>query len=187
MNKIIRAIKRTYFEIIRLLFGYKKIKDDSFFKEPTIKDYNKLVGRCFIQVGGGDVIKVLAVPTDKKYYEFIFERYTEYLNGKWYIQDYNWLQDTVFGKFGINSKNYAKNSAFRSYVEPYIQYALISSQVDMNVSSEDMYQLGIDGNIYINIGCSDTWLRYREISNKKFEKIKEKAIKNGKFEINGNI
>lgn len=140
-----------------------------------------MVGRCFIPIGGGEVIKVLAIPTEKEYCEFIFERYEQYLDGKWYEQDYNWLQENVYGKYGVNSK----------YVDSYTlnrkKYADISSQADMNICSEDMYHLGKDRHIYVNIACGDTWLKYREISNDKFERIKKEAIKNGKFKLNGTI
>lgn len=177
-----KQLKRIYNEIIRMLFGYKKLKD-SFFTKTKRKDYEKLINRCFKQIGGGEVIKILAIPEDNEkyevgYYEFIFERYDQYLNGKWYEQDYNWLQEDVYGVCGINSKFVSEYKLNRK------QYADISSQADMNTSSEDMYHLGIDGNIYINIGCSDIWLKYREISNREFEKIKKEALKNGKFKLN---
>lgn len=176
-----KYLRKFYSYVIQNLFGYKKLKN-SFFTKPKRKDYEKLVGRCFKQIGGGEVIKILAIPEDNEkyevgYYEFIFERYDQYLNGKWYEQDYNWLQEDVYGKYGVNSKFVNEYTLNRK------QYADISSQADMNISSEDMYHLGIDGNIYINIGCSNTWLRYKEISNNKFERIKRKALKNGKFKL----
>ena len=182
--KMIFKIKRFFIEIVRYLFGYKKLNDEFFDTKKT--DYDKLVGRCFEQIGGGEVIKVLAIPknnkeTNTRYIEFIFERYNQYLNGKWYEQDYNWLQEDVYGKYGVNSKFVDEYTLNRK------QYADISPQADMNVCSENMYHLGKDGHIYINVACGDTWLKYKEISNKKFERIKAKAIKNGKFKLNGTI
>ena len=82
--KMIFKIKRFFIEIVRYLFGYKKLNDEFFDTKKT--DYDKLVGRCFEQIGGGEVIKVLAIPknnkeTNTRYIEFIFERYNQYLNG----------------------------------------------------------------------------------------------------------
>jgi len=146
--KMIFKIKRFFIEIVRYLFGYKKLDDEFFDTKKT--DYDKLIGRCFELIGGGEVIKVLAIPkndkeTDTRYVEFIFERYEQYLTGNWHIQDYNWLQETVYGEYGINNQKISK--FWHDYTYKYKQYADISPQADMNVCSENMYHLGKDGYI----------------------------------------
>lgn len=146
--------------------------DEDFF-DCNIDDYKAIVGKCFRH--GDVVLKVLGIRDDfdNKYYkdghyetEFLYEQYEHY-SEEWHIQDYIWLQETVYGK-------YASESDKREYLR-----FCLTPNTEMNIGREGMYLLGKDGLLYTDDDCSgECYTRYEEIPNKVFEKIKKQAIDN---------
>ena len=130
--------------------------DDFFVGFNTRKEYQDIVGKCFINHRIGIAVKILLV-TDLNPSEFIYERFDEWNIGGWMTEDYIWLQEQ-------NDLKYEKYK-----VTPY---------ANMNIGSEDMFHLGKNGKLYTTVECGDEWYEFHEISNEEFEKIREEAIKN---------
>lgn len=140
--------------------NYIEERTDEFFNTGE-EDYKKIVGKCFINENDkSTVVKVIAIPQpeDSEYINFIFEMF-EKTNYGWEVPDYIWLQES--------GKRYSK----------YKKYQKMSPCADMNISSESMFHLGIDGNLYVDLSCGGDWDAYVPMSNGTFEVIKEEAIK----------
>ena len=132
--------------------------DDFFVGFESNKEYQNIVGKCFINNNIGIAVKVLLAPGDDlDSHEFIYERFDELNIGGWMTEDYIWLQEQ-------NDLKYEKYK-----VTPY---------ANMNIASEDMFHLGKNGKLYTTVDCGDEWYEYHEISNEEFEKIREEAINN---------
>jgi hypothetical protein len=54
----------------------------------------------------------------------------------------------------------------------------ITPYTEMNIGSENMYHLGKDGNLYIDVDCSGEYMKIENIENETFEKIRKEAIEN---------
>ena len=131
-------------------------EDDFFVGFHTRKEYQDIVGKCFINSRIGDAVKILLV-TDLDPSEFIYERFNQTRSGMWIAEDYIWLQE----------KNDLKYEKYK--VTPY---------ANINIGSEGMFLLGRNGKLYTSVSCGDEWYEYHEISNEEFEKIREEAINN---------
>ena len=130
--------------------------DDFFVGFDARKEYQDIVGKCFINNKIGVAVKILLV-TDLDPSEFIFERFDEWSVGGWQVEDYNWLQERD---------------------DPEDEKYKITPYANMNIGSEDMFRLGRNGKLYTTVECGDEWYEYHEISNEEFEKIREEAINN---------
>ena len=132
--------------------------DDFFVSLNSRKEYQDIVGKCFINNRIGIAVKVLLAPGDDlDSYEFIYERFDNWDGGGWEVGYYIWLQKQ-------NEPKYEKYK-----ITPY---------ANMNIASEDMFHLGKNGKLYTTVDCGDEWYEYHEISNEEFEKFREEAIKN---------
>lgn len=152
--------------------------DDDFF-DCDINDYKAIIGKCFRH--DDIVLKVVGVRDDfdNKYYEaghyeteFLYEQYECY-NDEWHIQEYIWLQESVYGKYAsITDK------------KEYLRFC-ITPNTEMNIGREGMYILGKDGLLYVDEDCSgECYTRYEEIPNEVFEKIRAEAITNdGEYKV----
>ena len=133
-------------------------EDNFFVSLDSRKEYQDIVGKCFINNRIGVAVKVLLVPgSDLDSHEFIYERFIKEEFGGWNIEDYIWLQKQ-------NNLKYEKYK-----VTPY---------ANMNIGSEDMFHLGKNGKLYTTVDCGDEWYEYHEISNEECEKIREEALNN---------
>ena len=154
------------------------VKLDEKFFDCNIDDYKAIVGKCFRH--NDIVLKVLGIRDDfdNKYYkednlerEFLYEQY-EFYNNKWHIQDYIWLQDTVYDKH-----------LRKEYKEEYLRFCF-TPNTEMNIAREGMYLLGKDGLLYTDDYCSGEYTQYKEIPNETFEQIRQEAIDNdGEYSI----
>lgn len=144
------------------------IKDCEEFFDVTIEDYKNLIGKCFQD--GNIALKVVGVREDydNEYYEvdnlkaeFLYEKFEQY-NDEWHVPDYIWLQSMAKGQ-------YADKKYLKFCITPY---------TEMNIGSEDMYHLGKDGNLYIDVYCSGEYRKIENIENETFEDIRKKAIEN---------
>ena len=131
--------------------------DDFFVGFHSDKEYQDIVGKCFINNRIGDVVKVLMTGSDPYPSEFIYERFNQTRYGAWITEDYIWLQEQ-------NESKYEKYK-----VTPY---------ANINIGSEGMFHLGKNGKLYTSVSCGDEWYEYHEISNEEFEKIREEALNN---------
>ena len=135
---------------------------DKFFADNyKFKDYETIIGKCFMNKHIGIAVKILLVPDDTDYnleaYEFIYERFDKFSFGGWQIEDYNWLQER-------------KHDMLNKYkITPY---------ANINVASESMFHVGKNGKLYTRVDCGDDWYQLSEISNEEFEKIRNEAITN---------
>ena len=156
------------------------ILDDGFL-DCNIDDYKAIVGKCFRH--GDVVLKVLGIRDDfdNKYYkdghyetEFLYEQYERY-SDEWHIQDYIWLQETVFSEYASESDK-----------KEYMRFCF-TPNTEMNIGREGMYMLGKDGLLYTDDDCSsERYNRFEEISNELFEQIRQEAIANdGEYEVIG--
>lgn len=153
-------------------------RDEDFF-DCNIDDYKAIVGKCFRH--GDVVLKILGIRDDfdNRYYkdghyetEFLYEQYECY-SGEWHIQDYIWLQESVYGK-------YASEGDKREYLR-----FCFTPNTEMNIGREGMYLLGKDGLLYVDDDCSGEYYTcYEEISNEVFEQIRQEAIDNdGEYKV----
>lgn len=154
-----------------------KLEDDFF--DCDINDYKAIIGKCFRH--DDVVLKVVGIRDDfdNKYYKsghyesnFLYEQYECY-NDEWHIQEYIWLQESVYGKYA--SANDKKE---------YLRFC-ITPNTEMNIGREGMYMLGKDGLLYTDDDCSgECYTCYEEISNEVFEKIRIEAIANdGEYKV----
>ena len=152
--------------------------DDDFF-DCDINDYKAIIGKCFRH---DDIaLKVVGVRDDfdNKYYEsghyeteFLYEQYECY-NDEWHIQEYIWLQESVYGKYASATDK-----------KQYLRFC-ITPNTEMNIGREGMYMLGKDGLLYTDDDCSgEHYTCYEEIPNEVFEKIRAEAIANdGEYKV----
>lgn len=156
------------------------ILDDGFL-DCNIDDYKAIVGKCFRH--GDVVLKVLGIRDDfdNRYYkdghyetEFLYEQYERY-SDEWHIQDYIWLQETVFSEYASESDK-----------KEYMRFCF-TPNTEMNIGREGMYMLGKDGLLYTDDDCSsERYNRFEEIPNELFEQIRQEAIANdGEYEVIG--
>lgn len=131
-------------------------EDDFFVGCDARKEYQDIVGKCFINNRIGVAVKILLL-TDLGPSKFIFERFDEWSVRGWKVEEYNWLQERD---------------------DPEYEKYKITPYANMNIGSEDMFHLGRNGKLYTTVDCGDEWYEYHEISNEEFEKIREEAINN---------
>lgn len=154
-----------------------RLEDDFF--DCDINDYKAIIGKCFRH--DGIALKVVGIRDDfdNKYYEkghyeteFLYEQYECY-NDEWHIQEYIWLQESVYGKYASVSDK-----------KEYLRFC-ITPNTEMNIGREGMYVLGKDGLLYVDDDCSgERYIRYKEIPNEVFEKIRTEAIENdGEYKV----
>lgn len=156
---------------------YINERTENFF-DTKEEDYKKIVGKCFMNEKKNIAVKVVGLRDDydHPYYEadghvheFLYEEYEKY-DDSWHNKQYNWLQETAKG-------------AYAEYNKEYLKWCL-TSQTDMNVGSEEMYHLGKDGNLYVDITCGGDYVVFTPISPATFEVIREEAIENdGEYEV----
>ena len=132
---------------------------DDFFAD-GYEDYKKIMGKCFINERIGVAVKILEIPDDEYYqiepYEFIYERCDNWIDG-WNLEDYNWLQEQTEVKFNEYK------------ITPY---------ANMNIAAEGMFHLGKNGKLYTSVACDDDYYEFTEITNERFEEIRNEAITN---------
>lgn len=140
---------------------YVNKRSEEFFKTSD-EDYKNLVGKCFINSDKTVALKVVGL-SENHSYEFLYEQYelSDY-DGTWHNKEYIWLQETS-----------VDDADYRKYC--------ISSQVEMNIAAEEMYHLGKDGKLYVDISCGGDYEVYEPLSSINFELIREEAINNDGF------
>jgi predicted Zn-dependent protease with MMP-like domain len=134
---------------------------EDFMADDVYETYTNIIGKCFINRECGIAVKILHIPHNDDYfkpYEFIYEKFEEleFCNG-WEVEDYNWLQEQS--------------------AETYNRYKL-TPYANINIASENMFQLGKNGKLYTSVDCGEDWYEYVEMSPEEFEKIKKEAIEN---------
>ena len=135
-----------------MIEGYFDVSED---------DIKKLVGTCFMNEDKTSVVEIVGM-TDKKD-EFLFEKYEKWgSDDSWHCQDYNWLQNSVYGKY--------PDDALKKYC--------LTDQTDMNIASENMFMVGKDGNLYVDMTCGNDYIIYKPIKTTTFKLIKEEALEN---------
>lgn len=135
-----------------MIEGYFDVSED---------DIKKLVGTCFMNEDKTSVVEIVGM-TDKKD-EFLFEKYEKWgSDDSWHCQDYNWLQNSVYGKY--------PDEALKKYC--------LTDQTDMNIASENMFMVGKDGNLYVDMTCGNDYIIYKPIKTTTFKLIKEEALEN---------
>jgi hypothetical protein len=138
---------------------YIESRSEEFF-DVSDEDYKNLVGKCFINRDKNIALKVIGLSEDYSY-EFLYEQYELSSYDKtWHNKDYIWLQEA--------------SSDCRRDFEKY----RISSQTEMNIASEEMYHLGKDGKLYVDISCGGDYDEFGPLSSVNFELIREEAINN---------
>ena len=143
----------------KYLEDYIEERTNEFFNASE-EDYKKIVGKCFINKEVGVAIKVVALSDDEPI-NFLFEKFIQYDDGSWHISEYNWLQETAKGK----------------YADPkYLKWCL-TSETDMNINAEEMFMLGKDGQLYVDVSCGGDYDIYGELSAAAFQLIRDEAIK----------
>ena len=138
-----------------------------FFDAPE-ETVQQLVGKCFKSPFGGNyMIKILGLRSDRdnKYWkdcklwrEFIYEKVEKYGDG-WSFPDYSHLQESEDLK------------AMR--VTPFSE---------INYASEEMFNIGKDGNLYVDYWCNRDYVKLPEVDLKTFNKHRAEAYKRRKEE-----
>ena len=135
-----------------MIEGYFDVSED---------DIKKLVGTCFMNEDKTSVVEIVGM-TDKKD-EFLFEKYEKWGSDvSWHCQNYNWLQNSVYGK----------------YPDETLKKYCLTDQTDMNIASENMFMVGKDGNLYVDMTCGNDYIIYKPIKTTTFKLIKEEALEN---------
>jgi hypothetical protein len=139
-------------------YFFQRIMD--FFDAPE-ETVQKLVGRCFKSPYGGTyMIKILGLRTDRdnKYWnesklwqEFIYEKIEKH-GSRWSFPDYSHLQ----------------------YHED-LKDMRITPFAEINYASEEMFQVGKDGNLYIDYWCNRDYSKLQEVDQKTFNKHRAEA------------
>lgn len=155
---------KTYLDIDDLIYDAQQ----EFF-DTKLEDYKKMVGKCFIDNDKTTVLKVVGLPEGKNEYPyFLYEEYHCDRSGNWHHKSYNWLQNSVHGEYP-NKKN-----------EKYC----LTPETEMNVAAEEMYNLGIDGNLYVDYSCGGDYIVYKPCKESLFKYAKEDAIDNdGEYNV----
>lgn len=134
-------------------------KAEEFFNEVTAEEYKKIEGKCFISPNKTDIIKIYQVDEKSEYPEkFLYERF-EIGGCEWYPYHTNWLQGHA------------------EWDNEYKKYCL-TPYTDQNIHSENMFMLGKDGKLYVDMTCGGDYMVYKPCSEKTFQKVREEAIKN---------
>ena len=144
---------------------FKSLEDgDNPFFNVSDDDYKNLVGKCFTNYDNTVVLKVTGLRDDydSPYYEtdhhiseFLYEQFEKDFMDDWCEEDYIWLQDAATH-------------------DPKYKRWCLSEYTNMNIGSENMYHLAVDGNLYTWADC-DEYYRFHEISQEEFEEIKQKV------------
>ena len=137
--------------------------NEAFFDVPD-KDIEKLVGTCFINDAKDEVVKIVGMSDEA--YKFLYEKYEKWSDGEWHCENYNWLQDSVYGQF--------PDEKLKKYC--------LTPQTNMNIASESMFQVGRDGNLYIDVTCGFDYEIYKPMKLSTFELIKNNALENDSHE-----
>jgi len=138
------------------------IKEDSDFFDVPNCAYDAILGKTFKCRELGSIMCVTGLPMMKgrERYEFLYEIY-EYVLDSWEPQEYIWLQESAYGKYGK---------------EEY-KWLCLNSQTEMNIASENMFHLGKDGNLYKSYDY-ETYYRFTECSIEDFNKARKEALEN---------
>ena len=138
------------------------ISDDSDFFDVPDYAYDNILGKTFKCNELGAVMQVTGLPVveNREKYEFLYEIY-ENCDGEWQAQDYIWLQESAYGKYGR---------------EEY-RFFCLTSQTEMNIASENMFHVGKDGNLYKSYDYEE-YFKFTECSDEEFDKAREEALKN---------
>ena len=132
-----------------------------FFDAPE-ETVQKLVGRCFKSRGGTYMIKILGLRTDrdnkywnesKLWHEFIYEKLEKH-GSRWEFPDYSHLQD-----------------------DDDLKDMRITPFAEINYASEEMFNIGKDGNLYVDYWCNRDYSKLSEVDPKTFNKHRAEAYK----------
>lgn len=139
-------------------YFFDRIMD--FFDAPE-ETVQKLVGKCFKSPFGGNwIIKILGLRTDRdnKYWnssklwqEFIYEKVEKHGSG-WCFHDYSNLQ-----------------------TDPDLKAMRITPFAEINYASEEMFNIGKDGNLYVDYWCNRDYVKLIEVDAKTFNKHRAEA------------
>ena len=141
---------------------------EDYFFERTMDFFNppedtvqKLVGRCFKSPFGATyMIKILGLRSDRdnKYWnesklwqQFIYEKIEKHGKG-WEFTDYSHLQD-----------------------DEDLKDMRITPFAELNYASEEMFNIGKDGNLYIDYCCNGDYSKLSEVDLKTFNKHRAEA------------
>ena len=164
VRKIIKSFNEHFDEFIDKDSDFVVISADSDFFDIPMSDYEHLVGKTFKCKELGEVMKVTGIPnlSKRNIHEFLYEIYWQSsYDREWKPQNYIWLQEHAYGKFG------------RDEYKPYC----LTSQTEMNISSESMFLLGKDGNLYKSYDYEE-YYRFTECPNEEFNIARKEAINN---------
>lgn len=157
-------------EDLGLIRDGKPFDMEDYFFERTMDFFNapeetvqKLVGRCFKSPFGGTyLIKILGLRNDrdneywsksKLWQQFIYERIEKHGSG-WSFPDYLLLQKRDDWK--------------EMRITPF---------AELNYASEEMFNVGKDGNLYVDYACDGDYTKLQEIDQKTFNKHRAEAYK----------
>lgn len=138
------------------------IKEDSDFFDVPNCAYDAILGKTFKCGELGSIMCVTGMPMMKgiESYEFLYEIY-EYVLDSWEPQDYIWLQESAYGKYGKDE----------------YKCLCLNTQTEMNIASESMFHLGKDGNLYRSYDYEE-YYRFTECSSEEFNKARKEALEN---------
>lgn len=133
-----------------------------FFDAPQ-ETVEQLIGRCFKSPFGGTyMIKILGLRSDrdnkhwnesKFWQQFIYEK-VEKIGSGWEFPDYSLLQ---------------KRDEWKEM--------RITPFAELNYASEEMFNIGKDGNLYVDYCCNGDYTKLQEVDIKTFNKHRAEAYK----------
>ena len=142
--------------------NFVTIKEDSDFFDVPNCAYDAILGKTFKCGDLGAIMCVTGLPMMKgrECYEFLYEIY-EYVLDSWTPQEYIWLQESAYGKYGKDE----------------YKCLCLNTQTEMNIASESMFHLGKDGNLYRSYDYEE-YYRFTECSSEEFNKARKEALEN---------
>ena len=153
----------TFASIYNVDDGIRKMNWETDFTN-EYEDYKKIIGKTFVNYDKTVAVRVVGIPLNPDNYrvygyEFLYEEFYGDDGEDWvYSSDYNWLIES--------NKN-----------DPFYKQFVLTDETRMNISSENMYHLGKDGNLYTTVECGDDYFLFTPVSDEEGNRIRELAEK----------
>lgn len=131
---------------------YIEKRTEKFFDVPD-ENYREIVGKTYVNKENDTIFKVVGYNPQRPA-EFYYEEYRRSRTG-WVPKDYIWLEEDSYEHL----KDYYTAPGALEALNKWIS----DPDVDMNIGREEMYMLGVDGNMYVDTDCGGNYDVYTPI------------------------
>lgn len=136
----------------------------------TPEDYKKIVGNVYINKKKDIILKVVGFneytyKDDPYYTNFFYIEYWKDNNDNWHPQDSYLLKNQI--------QRFHEDDQTIFYRE---HYSDLPPETSVNLCSEHMYMLGIDGNLYVDYSCNSDWECFEKMKDDRLFKCIEAMV-----------